>query len=353
MIFFLLLLLSPGCRNISVVSEKNSFEHEFKEIFSQQYQLRKNKYLNDLQQEYSKAVTLSNINSLELLLNNPELSEAEKNRIILKNFDRALLYMQIMLFPAQREKFLQSQIKNELLFETASIFLHNTLCNLYSEKNTNSPPSDRQIEFHNRLNNIRENQKIEYTSLRINDATSPVLPEIIYPCMQPKNLISLEDFRKMKKSAIEYGTSAWIYESLSNTYGEKLPLLLLKLLFKTPHELNLLPGNNDDLKADFAALLTEMVWIWQSNLLYTNMLTASNLENDLKATISDTNASPQVLQSLFDSILACELTYLKMICAVGVSPFEKIPAPEKSGKYLFPARLETLNLILKDMMRKL
>lgn len=354
-IFFILSAVFAGCRSHNAESRKADFNSEFQEIFSQQYPLRKQKYLLELQQEYSKASTLSNINSLELLLQNPDLSEAEKNLMIMKNFDRAVLYMQIMLFPQQRDDFLKTQIKNELIYETASIFLNAALCELYMLKNIETPPDDNQTAFHNKLKNIYENQKVEYTSLRINDVSSNIsLPAINYPFNSKEIFASADGVRKLKDTEIKHDSSAWIYDSLNREYGEKFPLLLLKLLFRAPHELHLFNDNDRELKKDFAALLLDMVWHWQSNQLFSNMKNAFTIAADFDITGKSTpELTPQILQSSFESVLNRELSYLKMLSSAGHSPFDILPDNQDTGRYLTPARLETLNLLIKELLKKI
>ena len=170
-------MLLGGCTSAKVTvlnttAGKDVFQTELENIYNQQYHVRRSQWLNTLQQESRNAETLTSLSQLELLLDNPDLDNSIKNQTLQQYFDRASLYMKILLFPHERETFLQNQIKNELIFELSSIFLHCTLADNALNNAQQIPPAANLNKFNSFWQNILSNQQVEYSALNLNDFSS-------------------------------------------------------------------------------------------------------------------------------------------------------------------------------------
>ena len=78
LIFAVCVFLFSCTHQTQKLTDAEIFVCELNSIYEQQSSMRKELLLQSLQQEYRKATTLSSISSFELMLENSELSEAEK-----------------------------------------------------------------------------------------------------------------------------------------------------------------------------------------------------------------------------------------------------------------------------------
>ena len=353
------ILLLCGCANsmknqVVIIEGKDIFQQELSDIYAQQFAIRRTQWLSALQHENRNANTLAAINQLELMLENPDLDNAGKNQILAQHFLRASLYMQILLFPDNRETSLQNQIKNELFFELSSIFLHRTLAEEFLTKSHYLPASDAVKTLQSQWQNIISNQQIEYNALFINDLNSSrKIPYLEYPLNIIPHFGNLEEFRKYHYTPAR-DAAMKIYPALSAAHSGNLPLVLLKLMYKTPYELNNHYSNDPQLKKDFYDLISELVWLYQSSQLYSNMQNAFIIAQDFQKSLTPNNKiSPEMLDGCIKSQLAYELALLKMFTKTSLSPFNKNQLPTDNVKQLPSSRTETLQLILKDILEKI
>ena len=84
----ILLFSISGCRHETVFHKEKSFNRELRNINLQQLSIRRSRWLKQLNSEYNKAETMGDIAKLELLLENPDLSNADKNQTLLNYFAR-------------------------------------------------------------------------------------------------------------------------------------------------------------------------------------------------------------------------------------------------------------------------
>ena len=351
LILLTFLIFICGCSTVKNAAitptvSKNIFQNELENIYEQQYSIRRSQWLKNLQNESRRANTLSNINKLELMLENPDIDSMIKNNNLIQHFDRAMLYMQIMFFPERRETFLQKKIRNELSFELSSIFLN---CTLAAETLSKLPENP---VINNHWQNLISNQKIEYDTLRINEFNAAEkMPDISYPLHTVPLFKNLDHYRSYKYTSARSAAQS-IYPKLKDGYDGKLPLVLLKLIYKSPYELNNLYANDIQLKKDFCNLLTELVWLWQSEEYFNNMSNAFVISQDFQKSAASNN-TPEMLDGCAKSRLAYELAHLKMLANISASPFIMPEPPQDNIAQLPSSRTETLNLILNELLEKI
>ena len=352
-------MLLGGCTSAKVTvlnttAGKDVFQTELENIYNQQYHVRRSQWLNTLQQESRNAETLTSLSQLELLLDNPDLDNSIKNQTLQQYFDRASLYMKILLFPHERETFLQNQIKNELIFELSSIFLHCTLADNALNNAQQIPPAANLNKFNSFWQNILSNQQVEYSALNLNDFSSTKkIPVLKYPLHKNPPLQNQTEYRKYYFTSAR-DTALAIYPQLAAKSDGKLPLLLLKLMYKTPYELNNHYANDPTIKKDFSNLILELVWLRQSEQLQLNMQNSFSIWQDFQKSVSQSkNISPEMLDGCIKSQLAFELAALKMLSEISLSPFSKQQLPQDNIPQLSHSRSETLQLIIKDLLEKI
>lgn len=350
----ILLFSISGCRHETVFHKEKSFNRELRNINLQQLSIRRSRWLKQLNSEYNKAETMGDIAKLELLLENPDLSNADKNQTLLNYFERAALYMQMLIFPDKHTEILSRHIKNELSFELGSILLRCTLADKALSAGAQLPPSESLNEFNSYWQNIISNQQIEYAALLVNDSNAAEkIPRLLYPLHIIPPFKNLEEFRQYYFTPA-HNAAREIYPGLTDEFAEGLPLILLKLMYRTPYELNDLYANDTKLKKDFSDLILELVWLWQSEQLYSNMQNSFIMAQDFQKSISQTRTlSPEMLDGCLKSQLAYELSVLKMLSKNGISPFEKNYLPQDNINQLPQSRTRTLQLMLKDIIKKL
>ena len=354
---FVLVLSSTGCQRYEKkLTDAELFENEFTAVYEQQNIIRKDTLLQSLQNEYSKALTLSNIGNLELLLENYELSDAEKQNSLLNYFGRALLYMQISLFPAERDKFLSQHIKNTLLYETAAIFMQLKITEIFLAKSLMLPAGDANRQFQSRLISYADDRKIEYNALRINDLDAAKnMPKLDYPLNDiPPFKNSEELYLAQSYNSTVADTARNLYKELNKQYSENLPLLLIKMLYKSPAVLSQLYYNDNTLQKDFCILMTELVRIYQSEQLFNAMQNTFSLRSDMQQAISDSrNTAVEMLDAAFKSEVAYQLAYLKMLTSVGQSPFYPVFTDNEKAEQISASRQKTLRLLFNDILKSI
>ena len=105
---------------------------------------------------------------------------------------------------------------------------------------------------------------------------------------------------------------------------------------------------------DFSDLILELVWLWQSEQLYSNMQNSFIMAQDFQKSISQTRTlSPEMLDGCLKSQLAYELSVLKMLSQISLSPFNKKQLPKDNIPQLSHSRSATLKLIIKDLLEKI
>ncbi|MBR2723410.1 MAG: hypothetical protein IKB77_03670 [Lentisphaeria bacterium] len=354
LIFAVCVFLFSCTHQTQKLTDAEIFVCELNSIYEQQSSMRKELLLQSLQQEYRKATTLSSISSFELMLENSELSEAEKKQTLLKNLEQGLLYMQISLFPPERDKILSRHIRNTLLYETASVFLRLTLAENFLAKSLQLPENDANRQLQSRIINSMDEPKIEYAALRINDLNAiEKMPRITYPLNDIPPFANLEDFRNLKGGKPISETAKSIYDELNSRHGSSLALVLIKLLYKSPAALAALYYNDNVLKKEFCILLTELVRLYQSEELFNAMQNTFTLRSDMQqSTAGNQNISPQMLEANLKSELAYQQACLHMLSFSGLSPFA--PLPENKIQTPPPQKnTATLRLMFEDIQRNI
>ncbi len=334
------------------LTDAEIFDRELNSIYEQQSSMRKELLLQSLQQEYRKATTLSSIGSFELMLENSELSESEKKQSLLKNLELGLLYMQISLFPHERDKFLSHYVRNNLLYETASVFLRLSIAEKFLAKSLQLSANNENNQLQSRIINSMDNPKIEYAALRINDLNAiEKMPKITYPLNDIPPFDNLDDFRNQKGATPLSETAKAVYDELNSRHGNNLVPVMLKLLYKSPAVLTNLYYSDNELKKEFCILLTELVRLYQSEELFNAMQNTFSLRSDMMLSTADNqNISPQMLEANLKSELAYQQAYLHMLSFLGISPFAKFQKQELQPP-LSAKNTTTLRLMFNDIMR--
>lgn len=352
-LFSLLIISAAGCRQIDKkLTDAEIFANELSAIYEQQGAMRKEKLLQSLQEEYRKAITLSNISSFELLQENYELSETEKNYALLNYFDRALLYMQISILPAERDTFLTQNVKNALLYETGSVFMRLAVAENFLAKSLQNPQNDENRRLQSRIINSMDNPKIEYDALRINDLNaSKNMPQLQFPANNIPIFRSFEEFRLTQSGRSPlFDMAKTLYSELSEKFAADLPLLLIKMLYKSPAALTQLYYNDTQLKKDFCSLLSELIHIHQGEQLFNAMQNTFALRSDMQQMLSESqNTSPQMLEAACKSELEYQSAYLKLLSVIGVSPFDVAINTEKTEQ-ISSEKAATLKLMFNDVL---
>ena len=359
-IFFIfavmLAISSAGCRRYKkIMSDAEIFNNEITAILQQQESMRKAGLLQSLQEEYRKASTLSNIGKLELLLENYELSDAEKQNALLNYFGHALLYMQISLQPENRDIFLSQYVKNALLYESGAIFIQLKVVENFLQKSVQIPSSDAGRQFQSRLISYADDRKIEYAALHINRSDAAKnMPEINCPVNDIPVFKNAEEYHFIQNyDSNVFDAAKNIYAELNKQYGENLPLILIKMLYKSPAALAQLYYTDNTLKKDFCMLMTELVRIYQNEQLFNTMQNTFSLRSDMQQAISDDNNSAEMLEAAFKSEIAYQLAYLKMLANIGETPFSPIYTNNKKAEQLSESRTKTLRLLFNDVLKSI
>lgn len=349
----LLLFSAAGCRRINKkLTYAEIFANELSAIYEQQRSMRQERLLQSLQEEYRKAVTLSNIGNFELLQENYELSETEKKYVLLNYFDRALLYLQISLFPAERDIFLAKHIRNTLLYETGMIFLQLSVAEKFLAKSLQSPQNDEIRRLQSRIINNMDNSKIEYDALRINDLNAAEnMPKLNFPLNDIPIFKNLAEFRIAQSGNSPFFDMAQtLYSELNDRFGAELPLVLLQMLYKSPAQLSRLYYNDIQQKKDFCMLLSELVHIYQNEQQFNAMQNSFTLRSDMQQSLtSETDISPQMLEAACKSELEYQSAYLKLLSVIGVSPFDVAINTEKTEQ-ISSEKAATLKLMFNDVL---
>ena len=349
-IFSAALLLCSCQHSKKILTEKEIFSAELQDIYNQHLSLRKEKILQALRRENKQASTLSNFANLELMLDDYELSEAEKNKNILRYFDHAMLYMQILIFPEKKEFLLEQQIKNNLIFEISSIFLKQSIAkNFLAAVLKNSD----NAAICNSYSEMLENQKIEYSVMRINDLNmSRKMPALSYPLHETPPFTDINSFLQIKSPDSDiFQHIQPFYSDLLAGYGNDLSLILLKILYQTPHELNNF-YNDSELKRDFCIFFNHLVYIHVCSQLFNNMHNTFLILQDMHRAVSgEKTPTAEMQDALAKSRLAYELAILECLSYTGLTPFDVITPSEKKSP--IPAsRISTLKLIFHDILKR-
>lgn len=359
-IFFIfavtLAISSASCRRYEkIMSNTEIFNNEIAVITQQQGAMRKARELQSLQEEYRKALTLSNIGNLELLLENYELSDTEKQNAILNYFGRALLYMQISLLPENRDLFLSQYVNNALLYETGAIFIQLKVVENFLQKSVQMPSSDANRQFQSRLISYADDRKIEYNTLHINklDAAKN-MPEINCPVNDIPAFKNANEYHFIQNyESNVFDAAKNIYAELHKQYDANLPLLLIKMLYKSPAALAQLYYTDNTLKKDFCMLMTELVRIYQNEQLFNTMQNTFSLRSDMQQVISDNNTSVEMLDAAFKSEITYQLAYLKMLANIGKTPFSPIYNNDEKAEQISESRTKTLRLLFNDVLKSI
>ncbi len=352
-IIFSAAIILCGCKHHEkILTEKEIYNIELQEIYAQQFSLRRAKLLQSLRIENSKAATLSDISDLELMLDDYELSEIEKNKNILRYFEHALLYMQILIFPEKRETFLRENIKNNLTHEFSSLFLYRTNAQNFLIAALHEPDSISVQNIRKFYSEMLDNQQIGYTALRISDLTATrKIPDLNYPLHTVPPFKNANELLKIKFPDSDISDAAMeFFSGLSSQHNEKFPLQLLKILYKAPHEINSFYDKDKELKKDFCNLLLYITHIYISNQLFNDMQNTFIIYQEMQNSISDkTPITAEMADALTRSRIAYELAVLKCLTYAGLTPFDKITTPKTISPQLPASRINTLKLIFNDI----